>query len=114
MGLELAQAVVEIHVKILLPLDGVGQVVAEDFVLAAQAGDLGLQEFDLVGQLELGAGAGFELADAAVELVAHLVDAQAGFFVVKQAGVGLAGGKADEQAGHQGGQKAGEHQNSPE
>ena len=26
----------------------------------------------------------------------------------------LAGGKADEQAGHQGGQKAGEHQNSPE
>ena len=40
--------------------------------------------------------------------------AHAGFLVVKQAGVGLAGGKADEQAGHQGGQKAGEHQNSPE
>lgn len=113
-GLELAQAVVEIHVKILLPLDGVGQIVAEDFVLAAQAGDLGLQEFDLVGQLELGPGAGFELADAAVELVAHLVDAQAGFLVVKQAGVGLAGRKADEQTGHQRGQKAGEHQNSPE
>ena len=113
-GLELPQAVVEIHVKILLPLDGVGQVVAEDFVLAAQAGDLGLQLLDLVGEFELGAGAGFELADAAVELVAHLVDAHAGFLVVKQAGVGLAGGKADEQAGHQGGQKAGEHQNSPE
>ena len=113
-GLELAQAVVEIHVKILLPLDGVGQIVAEDFVLAAQAGDLGLQEFDLIGQLELGAGAGLELADAAVELVAHHVDAQAGFLVVKQAGVGLASREADEQAGHQRGQKAGEHQNSPE
>lgn len=61
-----------------------------------------------------GQGAGFELADAAVELVAHLVDAQAGFLVVKQAGVGLASREADEQAGHQRGQKAGEHQNSPE
>ena len=87
LGLDLAQAVVEIDVKVLLPLVGVGQIVAEDFVLAAQAGDFGLQLVDLVGELELGPGARFQLVETAAELGAHGIDARPGFIVVKQAGL---------------------------
>jgi hypothetical protein len=95
--IEFLDAGVEVGVQVFLVLLGVGDLVGEDFDLAAQARDFLHRLFVLVQHVDadrfvgLRVDAGIDVACQCIDLGAQVENRPAGFIVVEQAGVRVQG-----------------------